>query len=508
MYSSSSLCKLLFVVFIICITPVVYAFDLSELSYLTPGRTAAPNALWIENPIELTFNQSKNVVVAEIPGPAEITMIHFAMPGILKLGREIRLLAYWDGETAPSVDCPLVDFFCDPAGQYDQIDTALVNKRRGFNCYFPMPFRKSARIELVYDGDLPPGPDLVSKMPCYSYVMFRTCDTIPVDHGYFHSCWRQEALPLGAREYLALDATGKGKFIGWNVTVRRPGSANYPVDMNEKFYIDGENTASIEFQGIEDSFGFSWGFPETDNVFPLTGYHKFFRGAAAYRFFLQDSISFESALKVLIGFGEHEHPMFREMYSSDNNQLQLSSVVYWYQNESHAALPVIPSVTDRQPAPDDNPTWPFAEELPNPEQLKKDGVCFHMRCGRSAGEVIFAEEGFALGTVTGNSWDGWIPPVYYCRSGNQLLSLELTVPKDSAGKLRLFIQDPDVFQGGRKEEILVDDRSVGIFEGFKAGQWVETPVEAKETADGKVVIQVKNLNPAGNAVVSIVEWVR
>ncbi len=38
--------------------------------------------------------------------------------------------------------------------------------------------------------------------------------------------------------------------------------------MNEKFYIDGEKTRLVEFQGIEDSFGFSWGFPETREHVP------------------------------------------------------------------------------------------------------------------------------------------------------------------------------------------------------------------------------------------------
>ena len=54
--------------------------------------------------------------------------------------------------------------------------------------------------------------------------------------------------------------------------MRSPGRDGYPVDENEKFYIDGEATASIEFQGLEDSFGFSWGFPESQSMFPLTGY--------------------------------------------------------------------------------------------------------------------------------------------------------------------------------------------------------------------------------------------
>jgi hypothetical protein len=99
------------------ITPVsgqVSGFD--DLARLTPGRTAAQNALWSENPLSARFNSSKRVVVAEIKGPAVITMIHFAMPAVLKLNRDLLLKMYWDGESKPSVDCPLVDFFCDPAG--------------------------------------------------------------------------------------------------------------------------------------------------------------------------------------------------------------------------------------------------------------------------------------------------------------------------------------------------------------------------------------------------------
>jgi hypothetical protein len=58
---------------------------LDDLARLIPGRTAAQNALWSENPLSARFNSSKRVVVAEIKGPAVITMIHFAMPAVLKL---------------------------------------------------------------------------------------------------------------------------------------------------------------------------------------------------------------------------------------------------------------------------------------------------------------------------------------------------------------------------------------------------------------------------------------
>ena len=79
----------------------------------------------------------------------------------MKLNRDVLLRGYWDGETSPSIDCPLVDFFCDPAGLRDEVNTGLVNKRRGFNAWFPMPFHTSARIELVYDGPVAPGEELV-----------------------------------------------------------------------------------------------------------------------------------------------------------------------------------------------------------------------------------------------------------------------------------------------------------------------------------------------------------
>lgn len=483
------------------------AFDIADLSHLDSGRVYAPNALWMENPIELTFGHSREVTVADLKGPAEITMIHFAMPATLALGREAILRIFWDDEESPSVECPLVDFFCDPAGQYDQVNTCLVNKRRGFNCYFPMPFRKHAVVQLVYDGDLPPGPDLISKMPCYSYVMVRTKTEIPEDSGYFHASWRQEALPLGLREYLALDAVGKGKFIGWNVTVRRPGSAGYPVDMNEKFFIDGEKQASVELQGIEDSFGFSWGFPPSDNVFPLTGYMKFFKGAAAYRFFLNDSISFSRSLRVTIGFGENEHPMFREVFGKETNPLQLSSTVYWYQKEPHHPLPPLPPVSERKPAPDDNPLWPFEEVLPATSELQSRSVRFLMHCGRPQKEVLYAEPGYSLTEVDGYSYDGWPPPVYHCRANARTLRIALAVPANVSGMLRLFMIDPDHFGGGRNQKVRVDGKEFETLSEFYEGKWIEIPITEKESADGRLEISAENLKADSNAVVSQVEFI-
>ncbi|MGC1966314.1 MAG: DUF2961 domain-containing protein, partial [Candidatus Acidiferrales bacterium] len=195
----------------------------------------------------------------------------------------------------------------------------------------------------------PPGAELARMMPCYSYVCYRTLEDFPEDTGYFHASWRQQTLLLGLKDYVALEASGKGKFIGWNVTVRGLDQNNYPLDANEKFYIDGETNPSVEFQGLEDSFGFSWGFPESDNFFPLTGYFKFLNGAAGYRFFTQDAISFEKSLRVAIGFGAKED-QWRKVFSKPDSVAQFSSNVYWYQTEPHAPLPSMPPAGEREPA--------------------------------------------------------------------------------------------------------------------------------------------------------------
>jgi len=493
-----------------------------DLAQLTPGKTKAINALWGENPLDVQFKTTKCVVVANIQGPGEITMMHFAyardqlgqdaakplreQTGNGKsLNRDLVLRIYWDGESRPSVECPFVDFFCDPDGTRDVVNTAMVNVRRGFNCYFPMPFKKSAKVELVYEGSVEPGNDLVRMMPCYSYVCYRTLSKFPRDAGYFCASWRQETLKLGLKEYVALEMEGKGKLIGWNVTVRHPGRRNYPVDENEKFYIDGETNASVEFQGLEDSFGFSWGFPATENMFPLTGWFPFMQGAAAYRFFLQDSISFDHSLKVAIGFGKNEEG-WRRNFSKFGTSLQFSSTVYWYQTEPHAPLPPMLPVAEREPAPE-KMFWPEQINSQFDDDFKTNGTKLALFCGFPDNELIYSQPGYSI-SWDGKSeeWDGWDGDVFFCRQNPEELGFHLGLPAHAHGTLRLYIIDADRYMGGRKETIIVGSETVGTFENFQKGHWIEVPISSNKTANGRVDVRIVNARDGANAVLSKIEW--
>src|SRR5262245_1820582 len=62
------------------------------------------------------------------------------------LHRQAILRMYWDGEETPSVECPIGDFFGVGFGeQKDYISLPLNETSGGYNCYWPMPFHKSAK---------------------------------------------------------------------------------------------------------------------------------------------------------------------------------------------------------------------------------------------------------------------------------------------------------------------------------------------------------------------------
>lgn len=484
----------------------------SNLARVDSGDTKAVNALWRENSLDVQFRSTTNVVVANIKGPAEITMIHFAYPqqrdpATGSINRDVRLRIFWDGESTPSVDCPLVDFFCDPNGERDSVTTAFVNVRQGFNAYFPMPFRKSARVELLYDGPLPAGQELESIMPCYSYVCYHTLKRVPAGTGYFCASWRQEELLLGLKEYLALQTTGRGKFVGWNVTVRNPYLPHYCVDENEKFFIDGETNASVEFQGLEDSFGFSWGFPPTENLFPLTGYFPFHdNGAFAYRFFTQDAINFHKSLKVSIGFGNTEGG-WKWNYSHPINTLQFSSTVYWYQVGPRPQLPEMLTVDQRAPEPR-RQFWPAGLPYASPADFAAAGGKLLVGCGLSSAETLYHAPGYSI-TIDPKiqQWVIWPDPFFYGRMAPRQFEADLSLPKGASGTLHLYITDPDNFQGGRKENIVVAGDTIGTFENFQKGRWIDVPVSSEKTADGKLPIKIINARDSSNVVLSDIMWI-
>ena len=96
------------------------------------------------------INAGEKKTIADLEGPGIVKHIWVTIrseePAYL---RRIVLRMFWDDETEPSIETPVGDFF----GLGHATTTYFVSQPlsmfdRGFNCFFPMPFYKKARIEV------------------------------------------------------------------------------------------------------------------------------------------------------------------------------------------------------------------------------------------------------------------------------------------------------------------------------------------------------------------------
>ena len=94
----------------------------------------------------VVIRPGETFTLADIVGPGAIQSLWITGSSAVKQPRLTILRIYWDGQEYPSVECPLGDFFASGWGGYAQISSlpVAVNPSRGFNSFWPMPFRKSA----------------------------------------------------------------------------------------------------------------------------------------------------------------------------------------------------------------------------------------------------------------------------------------------------------------------------------------------------------------------------
>ncbi len=275
--------------------------------------------------------------MAVIAGAGAITHIWVTIasedPDHLK---NLVLRMYWDGEAAPSVETPIGDFFGQGNGQYYQYASMpiQIGTSHGLNSFWKMPFRKGARVTITNDGPVECGA-------FYYYVDYRLYKHLPRKTAYFHAQYRQ-AYPCKAGEnYIFMEATGRGHYVGVNLSIHNRADGWWG-EGDDMIYVDGETTPSFNGTGSEDYFCGAWCYGEAFSDLylgcPLRGEHKTGAMWNVYRYHIEDPIPFKKSLKVTI---EHGHANDR----SDN----FSSCAYWYQTEPHAAFPPLPAAKDRKP---------------------------------------------------------------------------------------------------------------------------------------------------------------
>jgi hypothetical protein len=134
------------------------------------------------------------------------------------------------------------------------------------------------------------------------------------------------------------------------------------------------------------------------------------------------------------------------------------------------------------------------------------GIAVAVACGDPRADVEFVQDGFNCYLVQGRSWSGWQGETPFCWHHEKVVEAIVECPKNADGTLRLYIVDPDRFQGGRKQRVFVTGKEVGYYDDFQNGIWIEVPIDARQTREGTISIKIENAREGANAVVSKIEF--
>jgi hypothetical protein len=204
-------------------------------------------------------------------------------------------ISFDDGE--PSVLCPLGDFFGYAWGQPAMQSLLLGTVGETDYCYLPMPFERSARVDLVSER---------STIADVSVEVAWCAEPRRPDEGQFYALWRRENPTRIGEPYTFVETAGRGHLVG--VILQAQG-----FESGKTLFFEGDDQTTVDGQlvihgtGSEDFFNGGWyDVPdrwEKRMSFPLSGclgYAKHLGRTGAYRFFVGDAYRFQKSLKQTI----------------------------------------------------------------------------------------------------------------------------------------------------------------------------------------------------------------
>jgi hypothetical protein len=302
----------------------------------------------------------QSATLLDLTGAGVVTHLWFTINSRDQMHlKNLVLRAWWDGESSPSVEVPIGDFFGLGLGEYYTYQSALlaVAPIKALNAYFQMPFATGARITVTNEGT-------VRTDNLYFAIDYVTLDSLPGDLGRFHAQYRQAAPcrgwtdnwrnnwdpPVGDRKnldgaenYVFLEAAGKGHFIGVTHAVEQ-NQEGWFGEGDDMIFIDGDALPTINGTGSEDYYNGAWDFGGQPFGFMHNGApyivdaERIGGRYCLYRWHIESPLAFEKSIRVTM---EHGHANHR----SDN----FYSTAYWYQAEPHATFPALPAPADRAP---------------------------------------------------------------------------------------------------------------------------------------------------------------
>ena len=327
------------------------AQDYRSLKQSSYDRTGGNADRWVIEP-----GASREVFTSD--GPGVITHIWFTIAAESRTHlKEIVMRIFWDGASKPSVETPIGDFFGLNLGEYFVYQSAFLNcsSVKALNCYFAMPFRKSARITIENQGTR-----RVSAF--YSNIDYQLVPSLPDRSLYFHAQYRQ-ATPNpavayaqgqaklntdGVKNYVYMETEGSGHLMGVTLGVLQNREA-WMGEGDDMIFIDDDSKPAIIGTGSEDYFNGAWDFGGRENA---VSFAHLYNGApyisapelaggryCLYRWHADNPVTFRRSLKHTM---EHGH--------ANDRADCFYSVAYWYQSGPFTNFPSLPPATDRIPS--------------------------------------------------------------------------------------------------------------------------------------------------------------
>jgi len=236
------------------------------------------------------------VTVFKANRPGRIVGIRISPPEALAdKDRGITLKAYWDGDEKPAILCPAGDFFGYAWGE-PATRSLLVGTSKGVNyCYFPMPFDKSARIELLAERQPAKETELAVEV-LFAPVARRE------NEGRFYAVWRRENPTTAGEPFTFIRTQGRGHLVGFI-------QQSQGLESGNTYFFEGDDQTTIDDElvihgtGSEDFYNGGWydvsGRWDSQRSFPLSGclgYKKHLGRTGGYRFLLGDAYSYRKSI--------------------------------------------------------------------------------------------------------------------------------------------------------------------------------------------------------------------
>ena len=286
------------------------------------------------------------VPIADLRGPGVITHLWLNVQSDDPYaGRLVVFRAKWDGETTPSVEVPVGDFFgvgFSLDGNVDTLPVRVTADGRARSCWWPMPFAESALLSIRNDSQRP--------VRMLQWAVDWNEAACPKEVRTFHAQFRTTGRGASARAHKAVEARGRGHYVGTVLSIWS-GEEGWPGEGDDRFFIDGADLPTLQGSGLEDYFGDSWGYHLGTGPFGgVTTFEGTGPGArsTAVRWHLQDPIAFEKALTVSFERSGWVRRADEWKLASDRPDA-FSSVAFWYQEEPHGGLSILPPPSDRLP---------------------------------------------------------------------------------------------------------------------------------------------------------------